>query len=123
MRITKNETLIPIDVDSTLVFTPSKSDPEDSVYVQVDDILSGQLKMRVNRAMIRLLKEEHHRGSHIIVWSRGGWEWAKNVVTALDLTEYVHDIYSKPKSYFDDKDVSEWLKDRVYLGPDENYKD
>ena len=82
----------------------------------------GVIKVGVHEPMVRLLKEESHRGSHIVVWSRGGYEWATNVLKALCIEDYVDQVMSKPSAYFDDKDISEWLKYRVYLKPDTIYK-
>lgn len=117
MIVTKNERVIPCDIDDTLIMHDGAPD------VQVYDALENRmLSFRKNEAMIRLLKEEKARGAHIIVWSRGGYRWAASVVEALGLEKYVDQIYTKPLVYFDDKDASEWMKDRVYLGPDVKYK-
>lgn len=111
------------DVDSTLVFS---LDPDRLVpgrKVQVYDAVTGQhLTMIENQAMVRLLREEKHRGANITVWSRGGYEWAANVVEALGLTDQVDQVMSKPMAYMDDLDISEWLKYRVYLPPTKVYK-
>lgn len=120
MRITK-ENPIPFDVDHTLIFP---TDPEvPGIKVQVYDAVTKKfIIMIANEPMIRLLKEEKHRGSHIKVWSRGGWEWAANVVRALDLVPYVDEVLDKPSVYMDDLDIGEWLKYRVYLPPTTVYK-
>lgn len=123
MKVHRNERLIPCDVDSTLVFEPTSINRTLGPCINVFDAITNTFKRRVvNEAMVRLLKEEKHRGAHIIVWSRGGYEWAEAVIKALQLTRYVDDIYSKPISYFDDKHVSEWMVDRVYLPLGTEYK-
>lgn len=122
MQIVKSERIIPFDVDQTLVLTIT---PESLSLLEVDvydPITEKFLKMHVHEPMVRLLKEESHRGGHIVVWSRGGYEWAANVVKALHLEQYVDVVMSKPLVYFDDKNVDEWLKDRVYLEPGTVYK-
>jgi hypothetical protein len=94
-----------------------------SELIEIDDPLSRRkIILRKNLAMIRLLKEEYSRGAYTIVWSRGGHEWATAVILALGLKSYVSQIMSKPLVYLDDKDVSLWLKDRIYIGPDTKYK-
>src|ERR1700761_2337168 len=100
MRIHKNENIYPFDVDDTLVFAPDESSIDDKDVILVLDPLTGlRIPRKVNTNMVRLMREEKHRGGHIIVWSRGGWEWAQNVVSALGLETIVDDIFSKPKSY------------------------
>lgn len=123
MIITKNENVCPFDVDNTLVL-PFNLDKKDSEVVFVRDPLTPGRKilMHAHRPMIRLLKEEFSKGSHVIVWSRGGWQWAEAVVEALNLQNYVHEIKTKPMVYFDDLDVGQWLLNRVYLDPDTKYK-
>lgn len=117
----KSEQLRMFDVDGTLVYEPTYVLGESNIDVY--DVISGKMITRaINLAMVRLLIEEHHRGSYIVVWSRGGWEWAQAVITALDLTHEVRLIMSKPMVYFDDQDVSAWMKDRVFIEPNINYK-
>ncbi len=114
--------VIMVDVDDTLVMHEQEEPTADIVYVK--DILDDtrKVKLRANTNMIRLVKEESTRGSAIVVWSRGGYNWAANVIEALELEDYVTMIMSKPLAYFDDKPASEWLTDRVYIGPDNAYK-
>lgn len=123
MTIIKNENVSPFDVDETLILhLPIEQialKDRVSVYDPVD---KGFIILGINRPMVRLLKEEFQRGSHVIVWSRGGHEWAANVVKALDLSKQVHLVMTKPLVYFDDKAVADWLPYRVYLKPDTVYK-
>lgn len=135
MNIINKERLVMCDIDDTVVMHRSRgenaglsryllpSDLPPREYIKLVDRLTGDtLELEVNKNMVRLVKEEHHRGATIIVWSRGGYEWAADVITALGLQDYVHTVMSKPLVYFDDKPVTEWLTDRVYIGPDANYK-
>lgn len=124
MKTIKNERIIPCDVDSTLIFPLTKDTGRLGANISIFDAVTRTYKTMVaNNAMVRLLKEEKHRGATIIVWSRGGYEWAENVVKALGLTKHVDLIMSKPISYFDDKPVNEWMVDRVYLPLGEKYKE
>lgn len=119
-RVIKNESIRPWDVDDTLVLhNPSKSTPKVDILDPQSNIF---VSLGIHSAMVKLLKEEFSRGSYIIVWSRGGFAWAKAVVDALELNSYVHLIMTKPLVYYDDKDVDTWMKDRVYLEPGTNYK-
>lgn len=121
MKVVENENTRPWDVDDTLVLHDIEK--HGGVLIKVLDPQSGHtVILSPHRPMIKLLKEEKSRGGYIIVWSRGGYAWAKVVVEALQLTEYVDLIMTKPLVYYDDKDVDTWMKDRVYLEPGTIYK-
>ena len=120
MIITKNEDIAPFDIDSTLVLPYNQ---EHGAIVKIlDPVTGGYIVQRRHDAMIRLVKEARQRGSYVLVWSRGGWEWAQNVIKALELEPYVHQIMSKPRASYDDTPVENWLKDRVYIEPGIEYK-
>ena len=123
-KVVRNRTVRPFDVDGTLIvlYDPTV---DANCYIDIPDpIYPGKIiRLRKNNAMIRLMLEEKHRGSYILVWSRGGYEWAETVIRALDLYDVVDIIMDKPLAYFDDMEVSRWLKDRVFIGPDEKYKE
>lgn len=123
MIINKSEDTVFFDVDRTLVLPPDDPAAANNMKVEVwDPITNKFIKMAVHEPMVRLLREADRRGSHIKVWSRGGWEWASNVVKALNLVECVDEVLTKPLVYFDDLDIKEWLPYRVYLEPNCNYK-
>lgn len=125
MQVLRNENVVFVDVDDTLVMhdlSINTHRPVDIVEIQ-DPIRARVIELRINKPMVRLLKEEKSRGSCIIVWSRGGYQWATNVVKALNLVEHVDQVMTKPLTYFDDKPVEEWLRYRVYLTPDTKYKE
>ena len=116
----KGENTSPYDVDDTLVMH-NLGDERDIVYIE-DPYSGDTIQMRPNRPMIRLLKEEHARGNPVIVWSRGGEQWAYAVVLALKLEDIVSMTMAKPHRYFDDRKVSDWMTDQIYIGPDTRYK-
>lgn len=119
MNVIKSENVKPFDVDGTLICDKDESDYH--IYV-LDPLTKKNMCVGVNRNMIRLLMEEKQRGAFIIVWSRGGYQWAKNVLNALMLENQVDLVMSKPLAYFDDIPVKKWMKDRVFIGPKEKYK-
>jgi hypothetical protein len=121
MNVIKNEHIVYVDVDDTLVLHNPPSGEYDHVDVK-DPIGNRVIRLAIHLPMVRLLKEEFSRGSYIVVWSRGGYRWAENVVSALNLQDYVHQVQTKPLVYMDDKDISEWLTYRIYLSPNEKYK-
>ena len=121
MQTIRNERIIPCDVDDTLIIHNPKG--MNIARASVLDPESGRfLSMGVNEPMVKLVKEEKHRGAYVIVWSRGGYQWALNVVAALELQDYVDLILTKPMVYFDDTPVDKWLETRIYLDPETVYK-
>jgi predicted phosphatase len=113
---------LPVDIDETLVM---HHDPYSySSHIEVEDPEhSGQfIALGVNEPMVKILKDEKIRGAFVFVWSRSGSAWAEAVIKALNLEKYVDLVMTKPVTYLDDKDSSEWLKDRVYLHPKTTYK-
>lgn len=119
----KNYNVVPCDVDSTLILhiPPNEYHKHETVEI-FDPVEKRMMTVGVHLPMVRLLKEEAHRGAFIIVWSRGGHEWAANVIDALGLNKQVNLVLTKPLLYLDDCDVSDWLKYRVYLEPNTVYK-
>lgn len=123
MVVNKNENIDPYDVDGTLIIHQDVSTIPEGEKVRVCDPISSEyISVRINRPMVRLLMESKARGFYVRVWSRGGWEWALEVIKALKLEEYVDSVESKPRAYFDDTPVEKWLADRVFIGPDVIYK-
>ncbi len=121
MVVINNENTEFFDVDDTLVLH------EDPDTIPLNDRVSvttafGEIIVRPHAAMITLLKEAHIRGFCVIVWSKGGYNWASQVIAALGLEGYVNFVMSKPQHYFDDKPIQEWLTERIYLKPDTIYK-
>lgn len=115
----------PFDVDDTLIMTSHGfASPLDlGRLVDVICPLTGKnLLYKANEPMIRLLEEEIHKGSFTVVWSRSGYAWAEAVVKGLGLFGKVNLIMDKPLAYFDDKEISDWLRYRVYINPDVPYK-
>lgn len=118
-----NESVEPFDVDGSLIIhqEPSTIPPGETIQVY-DNVTELFVTVRKNLPMIRLLQEASHRGAYVIVWSAGGHRWADAVVRALNLRSEVSLVLTKPKVYFDDKPVSDWLPYRVFIEPDVIYK-
>lgn len=121
MKTIRNERTIFCDIDGTLIVEPNDSMGVTLIVDPLDP--HNQIAVTRHEPMIRLLKEEHHRGAYVVVWSRGGYEWAETVVKALGLENYVHQIMSKPLVYFDDVEIKDWLPYRVFLPPEMKYKE
>lgn len=114
------ERIYPSDVDGTLIEHLSEKTDK---TIEVQDFVTGKTILVVpNEPMIRILKEEYARGAFVIVWSKGGNQWANDVVNALGIRDYVHLIMTKPSAYGDDKPVESWLTDRIFIPYTEPYK-
>jgi predicted HAD superfamily phosphohydrolase YqeG len=114
MKIIASEQLICVDIDETLILW-KKATKGDKV-VSFRDPYDGSLHYVVpHNPHIKILRDRKTRGATIIVWSASGWQWAEQVVKALNLQEYVDYIASKPIAYIDDKPVEEWMAERIYL--------
>jgi hydroxymethylpyrimidine pyrophosphatase-like HAD family hydrolase len=121
MRVVKNEKLVVIDVDDTLVLWRNYGKGN---KVSIKDAYSNKMLVAfVHDNNVRLLKEKSRRGYHVIVWSAGGYEHALEVVKALKLVPYVDQVMSKPTCYVDDKPVCDWFPKRVWLDPQARYKE
>lgn len=126
MKIIKSENVVMYDVDDTLVmwgnqWADEKFDYPGAVQIQCP-FDSSVFYLRPHKPHIELLKTHKARRKTIIVWSQGGYKWAKAVVESLGLTKYVDIIMSKPMTYVDDLPVEKWMKNRIYLDPRSNWR-
>lgn len=72
-----------------------------------------------NEHNVNLLKRMAKKGHDIIVWSKGGANWAGAVVEALNIGRYVRIVMAKPTYYVDDlKDPAHILGKRLFINPD-----
>lgn len=119
----KNERIIFCDIDGTLIMhdKPLNALTTDIVLIN-DTVTDGPIHVWRNNPMIRLVQEEAARGAYIIAWSRGGFKWATDVLMALGLSSKVDQVITKPFAYFDDCEIQTWMKDRVYIEANVNYK-
>lgn len=99
--IVYNKPPIPVDVDETLVKWHGTS----------------YIPMKKN---IESLIRHANRGHMVIVWSKGGWEWAARVVRELGLESYVTMVMDKPWFYLDDKPADTWMERYWYSEGEED---
>jgi hypothetical protein len=120
MIVIENEQLVMVDVDDTLIMWGDIEEGDASVVVY-DPYDGRPSKFRIHEGHIKVLKDRKTRGAHVTVWSSGGYKWAEAVVEALKLKDYVDVVSSKPFMYIDDKEASDILGERLYLGSRSNY--
>lgn len=113
MKIIEGEAFVYFDVDDTLVKW-NLPIPEEAIMFTSPDDPSDIWALTPNWPVILKLKEHKRNGDTVIVWSQGGWAWAKEVVTVLKLESYVDAILSKPHKFYDDvpalKFMNNWVK-------------
>lgn len=113
MKVLKNELTVYFDVDDTLVMW---NQPITERTLNIICPYSGRAEQVVpHNVHIKVLEHHKARGYHVVVWSAGGWEWAKAVVEALGIQDHVSEVRSKPLKYFDDLPAAEILGTRVYI--------
>jgi FMN phosphatase YigB (HAD superfamily) len=111
-----NEMVVMFDVDDTLVMWSDKfHTPETGKIEFVDPYDDTTLYLKPHRKHINFLKQLKARGYTIIVWSGGGYRWAKAVVETLGLKDSVDVVMTKPAKFVDDLPANEVLVNRVYL--------
>lgn len=120
MKVIKNENVLVVDVDETLVLSTEVRDLK-SVPIW-DEVTGSFLYVQPHQPHVRLIHEENQRGRFIIVWSRGGHAWAEAVVKGLGLLGSVDLIMSKPYAYIDDVPIQNWLTDRIFIPHTTEYK-
>lgn len=113
MYILKNEKVIYIDCDETLILWNYRTEFEDKTI----EIGREGFKCRVlpHEPHITEIKRHKARGQSIVVWSAAGFEWATQVVQALQLEDYVDLVMSKPFAYYDDLSSQEFMGTKRYI--------
>lgn len=97
-----NENTSYFDIDDTMVMW-TKGTHYGEGKQEFENPYNGETYWLIPHAKhIDFLKSCHGRGHLIVVWSAGGSAWAKEVVSKLGLSQYVHLIITKPVRYIDD---------------------
>lgn len=120
MQVIKNEQVICIDVDDTLVLH-KRVEAGDTVVSFKDPYDGTARQLVVHMPHAKILRDRKARGATIVVWSQSGWAWAEAIVAAMGLQACVDFVASKPIAYIDDKPVEQWMAERIYLEPGSNY--
>ena len=120
MKIIATEDLLPFDIDFTLIMH-GKIKKGQRCISYTCPYTKEQLTVRVNEPMVAVLKERLARGSTILVWSKSGYRKAVAVMKALKISHPNLYVTSKFKDYADDKDISTWSGERIWLDPDCGY--
>ena len=118
MQYIDKDQVVMFDVDGTLVqeiaATFENYMQDDSILI-IDPYTKQKLLHTHMLKNIELMKKWKARGRFVIVWSAGGHAWAKAVIEALQLQQYVDLIIEKPIAYVDDLTANEFMGTRVFL--------
>ena len=110
IEITGNK-FVYFDVDDTLVDWNRRDTPNSVMF---EDLSGTFWSLEPKWDVIRKLKEHKRNGDTVIVWSQGGWDWAKEVVKTLRLESYVDAVITKPHVFYDDlpatRFMEHWIK-------------
>lgn len=118
IRVNENEQIYGFDVDNTLVSVRRTKYQAGDIKV-INPYTKLPVYVRPHMGHVDLLKEMHGRGRYIRVHSAAGVQWAKVIVEALGLQNYVHDVETKMVGYVDDMPVESWLRNHIYLKEEE----
>lgn len=120
----RREKPVYFDCDDTLVMWKGLGhwDNEEPGVVPVKCVFdNSEIYLKPHTKMIEKLKTLHARGMYIVIWSAGGYEWAKAVMEALQLQKYTHLVIGKPIMMFDDLPTEEALGKTKYIPYDKEY--
>lgn len=121
MIVLDKDFIVACDVDDTLVMWPANKQIKKE-WIRAKTIIKIHhglclYELKPHLAHIQLLRKHKAEGHTIMVWSAGGFAWAKTVVEALGLTDIVDLVISKPSIYVDDLKADEFM-DHCYIKPD-----
>lgn len=120
MKVTENEMVVYVDIDGTLV---NKGDHVATNYHGTKvDYYGFTHEIHPLWSNIEFMKTLKARGWYIVVHSHNGWKYAKNVVEALELQDYVDEVKSKPFKYLDDVPCEKWMGTRINLEEEIRWK-
>lgn len=114
----ENDLIVVCDVDDTILMWNNVKwwEPDNDLLEITDPTDSSTVWLKPHKAHINLLKKYKAQGYTIIVWSAGGYRWARAAVNALGLDKIVDYRMSKPLKYIDDlKGPEGILGSRVYI--------
>ena len=103
------------DVDDTLILWDLSKYPDgERVTVEFAGYKTELVRHQKN---INLLEKFARLGYTVIVYSRTGADWARAIVEALELQDFVHVYMDKPMFMMDDQEVSEWCAPAIWRDP------
>lgn len=112
MIVLKDRPTVFFDVDDTLVMWnfPAEKDKTDIITFTYEGRAE---RLKIHPEHIEAIKKYKIRGHNVVVWSQGGSDWAKAVIEACGLQEFVDIIVPKPAWFYDDLSGAKVLTDSM----------
>lgn len=110
------------DVDDTLIYWNWPKTNEQQTITLYPHSDKEPITFAVNSEMVEQLKKHWARKHAIVVWSQGGWQWAEQVVKALNLQDYVDLVIEKPSWLYDDLPAKAFMPKSLWVGNKELLK-
>lgn len=113
-----SDKIVSFDCDDTLVMWPNNPYQyrKDAVRLELGP-KKDIVYLYPHLKHIRKLKGHKRSGYKVIIWSMGGYEWALEVATKLELLDHVDLIMSKPIYLYDDMPLNDAFMYRRYYQP------
>lgn len=113
----RSDSTVFFDVDETLISWNRQHNIKGEDRLPFKDPYGNEtFYLKPHKVHIRLLKQFKGRGYTVIVWSKQGDRWAKEVVYKLGIQDHVDIIMSKPDKFVDDKDnLADIVGSRIYF--------
>jgi hypothetical protein len=112
-KVLGNEQNVFFDVDDTIAMHVEEGCVAD--FVLYNDAMECNIAFQIHKDHVKQIKSHKNRGFSVFVWSGNGSAWAKKVIEALELQDYVDYYMTKPVKFFDDLPAEKVLVNRVYL--------
>ena len=115
MRVIKNENIIHVDIDDTLILHYKDNYPDTEWEAFKNPYLGSTILAKRSKKHIELIKYYKARGFYIIAHSGNGWRYTENIIKQLELEKYIDLIHTKNSRYVDDQPCENWMGNRIYL--------
>lgn len=117
MRVYEYEHTIHFDVDDTLIMWDDDFRTPTEISVKVVCPHTQEVSYhRPHERHLRFLKKQLAKGVGVVIWSAGGFAWAKAAAEALELQDLDILVISKPQKCIDDlSNASDILPVILYL--------
>lgn len=124
MYFLKGDNSIFFDVDNTLILWNCDSQDPRTIWIPSlktnginEDGTTAYESVPVvpHEKHLLMIKRHKQLGNTVVVWSKSGPEWARNIVEHFGLTEYVDLVCGKPAVIYDDLKPDQFLTDCRFL--------
>lgn len=124
MFVLKGDNTIFFDVDNTLILWNCSPDDPRTIWIpslKIDGYDSNgkaiyeAVPVVPHEKHLLMIKRHKQLGNTVVVWSKSGPEWARNIVEYFGLTGHVDLVCGKPAVIYDDLKPHQFLTDCRFL--------